>query len=85
MAGYIRDINPAPPMLTLAQNCEGWNTLPEAGGYLDQNYKNLCEMNVCLNYYRVISKTKNARGNAIHMLTHSERKLLKPLVDQGLL
>jgi len=85
VVGYVIGKNPAPPSLTLGQNCTGWGTLPEAGGYLDQKYDIMVSMNLALNYYQVISKTKNAKGKGIHALSHAERMLLKPLVERGLL
>lgn len=72
-------------MLLLGQNCQGWNVLPEPGGYLDQDYKTMVEMNVTVNIYNLVTKVKNARGSAIHMLSERERLLLKPLVERGLI
>ena len=72
-------------MLLLGQNCQGWSVLPESGGYLDQDYKTMVEMNVTVNIYNLINKVKNARGSAIHMLTKQDRLLLKPLVERGLI
>ena len=76
--------NPVPPALTLARNCEGWGTLPDAGGYLDQDYSTMISMNVAMNVYKVVSKARNAQGKAIHSLTHDERLMLKSLIDRGL-
>ena len=85
MVGFINGKASPPPALSLAQNCQGWNNLPEVGGFLDQDYKTMSEMNVTLNIYNIISKVKNARGSAIHLLTHRERMILKPLVEKGLI
>ncbi len=85
MIGFWHGRNTAPVALSLGQNCQGWNQLPEAGGYLDQDYKTMTEMNIALNIYSVVNKVKNAKGAAIHQLTNSERKILKPLVEQGLI
>ena len=85
MVGFINGRSSPPPALSLAQNCQGWNNLPEDGGYLDQDYKTMSEMNVTMNIYNIVNKVKNARGSAIHLLTNRERKMLKPLVEQGLI
>ena len=75
----------SPPELLLGQNCQGWNVLPEVGGYLDQDYRTMMGMNIALSIYSAVTKVKGARGAAIHSLTASERMILKPLVERGLI
>jgi len=75
----------SPPELKLGQNCQGWNKLPEAGGYLDQDYKTITGMNIALNIYNVVTKVKGAKGSDIHKLSDMERRMLKPLIEQGLI
>ena len=80
MVGFVKGSGSPPPSLTLGQNCEGWKTLPDNGGYLDQDYTMMSSMNIALNIYRVVNKVKGARGSAIHLLSPSERRLIKPLM-----
>lgn len=76
---------PAPPELSLGQNCRSWNVLPEPGGYLDQHYKTMVGMNIALNIHGVVTKVRGATGANIHSLTAQERRMLKPLVERGLI
>lgn len=85
MAGYIKGRLGSPPELTLGQNCRGWSVLPEPGGYLDQDYKTMYGMNIALNIYGVVTRVKGFSGRSIHQLSDSERRMLKPLVERGLL
>ena len=59
--------------------------MPEQGAYLDQDYFLLARMRALSNVYNVVSKLRNMKGAQIHQLTDSDRKLLKMLVDLGLL
>lgn len=74
-----------PPELILAWSCERWNCLPETGGYYDQDHQTVYRMAVFSNIYAVVSKLRNAKGEQIHRLTEADRKLLRKLVDMGLL
>ena len=76
---------PPPSDLRLAWDCKYWNTMPEAGAYLDQDYFLLSRMRALSNVYNVISKLRNMKGAQIHQLTDSDRTILKMLVDLGLL
>ena len=59
--------------------------MPEQGAYLDQDYFLLARMRALSNVYNVVSKLRNMKGAQIHQLTDSDRKILKMLVDLGLL
>lgn len=59
--------------------------LPESGGYLEQDYRIMTGMNIALNVYNAVTKVKDAHGAAIHNLSTSERMVLKPLVEKGLI
>ena len=74
-----------PAELRLAWDCKYWGTLPDAGAYYEQDYFLLARMRTLDNVYSTVSKLRNARGEQIHKLTESERRLLKFLVDIGLL
>ena len=85
MVDCIDNGEPPPSDLRLAWDCKYWNTMPEAGAYLDQDYFLLSRMRALSNVYNVVSKLRNMKGTQIHQLTDSDRKLLKMLVDLGLL
>lgn len=74
-----------PPELILAWQCERWGCLPEIGGYLNQDYRTMRLMTSLSNVYYAISKLRNLRGEKIHTLTENDRKILKYLVDMGLI
>lgn len=76
---------PPPSILTLAWQCERWNTLPDDGNLYAQDYITMYQMTGFLNVYNVIARLKSLKGKAIHSLSDSERKLLKYLMDQGIL
>jgi hypothetical protein len=42
-------------------------------------------MAACLNIYNAVTHLRNARGEQIHGLTDGERRILRLLVDMGLL
>jgi len=84
VVGVIDDDEPPPAMLSLAWNCQRWNTTPDPGGMYDQDYQTMRLMGVCLNIYNAVSHLRNCRGAQIHSLSESERKILGWLVKQGL-
>lgn len=79
------DGEPAPPELRLGWECEKWHALPEAGAYLDQDYALMTRIAVLMNVYGVVSHYRNLRGETIHSLTDSQRRLLRQLKDMGVL
>jgi len=81
----VDDGESPPSDLRLAWDCKYWNTMPEQGAYLDQDYFLLARMRALSNVYNVVSKLRNMKGAQIHQLTDSDRKILKMLVDLGLL
>lgn len=76
----------APPAdLLLAWQCERWNTLPEAGGYMDQDYRTVYRMTALANMHRAVVRIKSLSGKDIHKLTDGERRILRALMDNGIL
>lgn len=73
-----------PPDLELAWMC-GTHLLPEGGGVLDQNAKQLRQMKALANVYRTVQKYRGLTGDAINNdLTVSERLLLGNLAEMGI-
>lgn len=85
MVGCVDDETDPPPELVIAWQCKKWNTLPEQGGYFDQDFVLLQRMSAVSNIYDALNKLRNSHGTAIHRLTENERKILKMLVDLGLI
>lgn len=75
----------APPELRLGWECDRFNCLPEAGGYLDQQYLQMFRITVLMNVYSAYSHYRNAHGAEIHNLSESERRILRELKDTGLI
>lgn len=75
----------APPELRLGWECERFNCLPEAGGYLDQMYSTMSTMAALMNVYGAYSRYRNSRGADIHNLSDGERRILRSLKDMGLI
>lgn len=79
------DNDGAPPApLRLAWLC-GDHHLPDAGGALDQDFQTMAQMAAASNVYQTLSRYRGLRGEQIHSLSHSERRLLGYLQRQGLL
>ena len=74
-----------PPELEIAWQCEHWHTLPEAGGYLDQDYGLMYKMTVFGNVYHTVGRLRTLTGANIHSLTDTERRLIKYLLDEGMM
>ena len=74
-----------PPDLVLSWRCERWGALPDAGGILDQDYATMHRMTVLSNVYNAMSRLRNAKGAQIHNLSQSERRIIKSLMDEGLI
>lgn len=75
---------PPPAELRLAWMCDG-GRLPAAGGVLDQEYALMIRMQVTANVYAAVSHYKNAGGAQIHGLSDAERRIIKSLINNGLL
>lgn len=71
--------------LQVALDCRRWDTLPDAGGYLDQDYQLISRMGALMNVYNVLTHMRSLRGNQIHSLTDGERRVLRVLKDLGLI
>jgi len=78
------NVGKPPPELSLAWNCERYNCLPDAGGYLDQDYICMMRMNVYSNVYNIVAKWQTLNAKTIHTLSDSERLYLRRLHDMGL-
>lgn len=76
---------PPPDELRLAWACERWRTLPDAGGYYDQDFSLMTRMAAALNTYQALTRMYNLPGKRIHELTESERRVIRVLVDLGLI
>lgn len=85
MVAVVDDNGPAPPELRLAWMCERWNSLPETGGLYDQDYVTLHLATALSNIYNTISRLRNMHGEQIHSLSDNDRKMLKWLMDEGLI
>jgi len=59
VADYVDRNQPLPHELQLAVRCNQWNTLPNAGGLLDQPVGLIEKMTVSLNYYNALTAWKN--------------------------
>jgi hypothetical protein len=75
---------PPPADLQLAWQCKRWNALPDAGGINDQYYATLRSMAILSNIYETIEYMRRLKGNQIHSLTDSQRKLIRWVMDQGI-
>jgi hypothetical protein len=76
---------PPPPELRIAWQCERWNCLPDAGGYLDQDFVTVTRMTALSNVYNAVVRIKSLTGKNIHKLTDSERRILRVLKDEGII
>jgi len=74
-----------PPELKLARLCRKWETLPDAGGLYDQDYRTLLLMTAYTNIENTITRVRSLKGKDIHKLTEGERIVLKELMELGLL
>ncbi len=77
------DAQPPAP-LVLAWLC-GPNHLPDSGGLHDQDYNTIAMMTVARNVHNAMSRLRNAQGAQIHQLTNEERKIIRKVLDMGLL
>jgi ABC-type phosphate/phosphonate transport system ATPase subunit len=76
---------PAPSELSVGWQCERFGCLPEAGGYLDQEYVLMHRMSVLMNIYAAYAHYRGSHGAQIHNLSDSERRVLRQLKDMGIL
>lgn len=74
-----------PPELRLSWSCEKYNCLPDAGGYLDQDFRLMHRMTVLSNVYNAYNTFRNAHGKDIHNLSEATRRVLRRLKDMGLI
>ena len=74
-----------PPDLLLYWQCERYHTLPDSGGMYAQDYGLMQRMTGLANVYHALTRLRNSRGEQIHSLTDSERRILRMLKDNGLI
>lgn len=72
-----------PPELQLAWACQKWNSLPDDGAYLDQDYTLMTRMNALMNIYNAMSTMRSAKGDAIHHLPAAVGKTLAAVQAMG--
>ena len=58
--------------------------MPEAGGVLDQDATLWERMQVLSSVHRVVQRYARAKGEEIHNLTPSERRVIRSLIDEEL-
>lgn len=73
---------PPPLELMLAWDCHRWETLPDAGGLLDQDYRLLMLMKVASNIHDTVTRLRSLVGDQIHSLSDNERRIIKWLRDE---
>ena len=79
------DAAPPPSELRLAWQCTKWHALPDMGGIYDQDYATMLRMNYTMSIYNAVVRIRSLKGKAIHQLTDNERKILRMLMDMGIL
>lgn len=77
--------DPPPSELSIAWGCQRWGTMPDAGGYFDQDYKLMRLMVIASNVYDTVAHMRNLPAKRIHELSESERRILRLLTDEGLI
>jgi hypothetical protein len=75
---------PPPAELRLAWMC-GDHSLPASGGVLDQEYQVMHRMRSLDNIYNVVHRLRNLKGEEIHSLTDTERRIIRSLRDMKVL
>ena len=81
----VDDGSHPPAELLTAWYCQRWGCLPEQGALYEQEFRTMYRMTACINIHDALSKMRNLSGKQIHTLTESERRILRVLVDNGLL
>lgn len=80
----VDDKGPPPPELRIAWGCRRWNSLPESGVYMDQDWTLMTRMEVLLNVYEAMTAFRGAKGDEIHRLSAHHSKVLAGLVEMGI-
>jgi hypothetical protein len=81
----VIDNAPPPAELSLAWQCDRWHTLPFAGGLYLQDYRTMLLMTVTSNIHHAVSRIRSLKGKDIHRLTEPERRIIRMLMDHGIL
>jgi len=75
-----------PADLRIMWYCQRWGALPEAGGIYDQSDTQMHRMSVLDNVHRAVYKKQSIiNPHDIHNLTESDRRILKWLIDEGII
>ena len=72
-----------PPELETAWQCKRWNCLPDAGGYLDQEYSLVMRMSMLDNVHSFMVYLRSLVGDRIHTLDGPARRLWRWLIEEG--
>lgn len=52
---------------------------------MDQNYSLMRKMNIALNVHRALTNVRSAKGKEIHRLGKHDRRIIRALLDEGLI
>lgn len=74
-----------PPELKIWWMCKELGTPPNAGGILDQDERLMNTMRTLDTVYSAVYRYANLKGEQIHRLTDSERRVLRQLIDTGVM
>jgi hypothetical protein len=74
-----------PPELKIWWMCKELGTPPKSGGILDQDEKMMNTMRTLDTVYSAVYRYANLKGEQIHRLTDSERRVLRRLIDTGVM
>ena len=80
---HINEGEPPPKELILVWDMERWSTLPESGGLLNQDAYVMHISSALQSIYKALSRLKNMKGDQIHDLSESERKIIGNLKRNG--
>lgn len=84
MADAVDGKGPPPPELELYWNCQRYNTQPDSGAMLDQDYGLITRMNTLDGIYTSLDQWRNAKGDAIHRLSSRTRAYIAYLIELGI-
>lgn len=85
MVASIDEGAEAPPVLRLSWMAKKYGSLPDVGGVLDQEFSLMHQMGVASNVYDTVSRLRGLKGEQIHSLSISERRLIKALQEMDLI
>ena len=74
-----------PAILRLSWMSGKYGSLPNVGGVLDQEYAMMHQMGVVSTVYDTLTRFRSFKGEQIHGMSSSERRLIKSLRDMDLI